>query len=183
MIRSLSSAEIDRDFPFVTRIIIRTDWQVHERLAVNKFLEDLGRCYRGGDFNSIRRYRFAKADRAAAFSEFILTRRLDRLRSKCWEGSSREEVAAEWVRIEQERQAILDWGRQKGRLQDVVQEYRFARRAGDASYKAHEHAALAVARADPSVADPANYAGVLIEWAEKEHREWFWRCCRDHHVL
>lgn len=25
-------------------------------------------------------------------------------------------------------------------------------------------------------------AGVLIVWAEKEHRSWFWHCCR-HQVL
>lgn len=82
-----------------------------------------------------------------------------------------------------DEQAILAWGRQKGRLQEVVQEYRFSRRAGDASCKAHDYAAAAVARLDPSVADPANTARVLIKWMEQEHREWFWRCRRDHHVL
>lgn len=78
---------------------------------------------------------------------------------------------------------ILAWGRQKGRLQEVVQEYRFARRAGDPSCQAHAHAAAVVARLDPAVVDPARYARVLIKWMEQEHREWFWRCCRDHHVL
>ena len=86
-------------------------------------------------------------------------------------------------RLSAERQAILTWGRQKGRLQEVVQEYRFARRQGDGRARAHADAALAVARLDPAVVDPKTYAGVLLEWMEKEHREWFWRCCRDHHLL
>ena len=68
-------------------------------------------------------------------------------------------------------------------LQEVVQEYRFSRRQGDCSNTAHENASGVVAKADPSIADPMNHAGVLIEWAEREHREWFWRCCRKHHVL
>jgi hypothetical protein len=37
--------------------------------------------------------------------------------------------------------------------------------------------------ADPSISDAMNHAGELIEWAEREHRDWFWRCCRDHHRL
>ncbi len=82
-----------------------------------------------------------------------------------------------------DKHAILAWGRRKGRLQEVVQEYRFSRRAGDASDKAHDYASAAVARLDLSVADPAIYAAVLIQWMEREHRDWFWRCCRDHHVL
>ncbi len=34
-----------------------------------------------------------------------------------------------------------------------------------------------------TVADPLAYAGHIIEWAEREHLVWFWRCCREHHVL
>jgi hypothetical protein len=82
-----------------------------------------------------------------------------------------------------DKQTILAWGRQKGRLQAVVQEYRFSRRAGDASGKAHQYGAALVAALDPSVPDPKRYARVLIRWMEQEHRDWFWRCCRDHHVL
>jgi hypothetical protein len=183
MIRSLSSAEIEREFPYTTRIILRTGWEVHEQLAVNQAVGDLGAPYRSGWFNGIRRYHFAQAEKAEALSKFMLARRYDRLFPNCGKGSSREEVAAEWVRIEEQRQAILAWARQTGMLQEVVQEYRFGRRQGDASYKAHEQASLVVARADASIADPMNHAGVLIEWAEREHRDWFWRCCRHHHVL
>jgi hypothetical protein len=79
--------------------------------------------------------------------------------------------------------AILAWGRQHGRLQAVVQEYRFSRRAGDPSSTAYAHATAAVVRLDPSVADPGTYAAVLIAWVEQEHRAWFWRCCRDRREL
>ena len=180
---ALSSAEIERDFPYLTAIIFRSRWLVHEQLTVNQFLGTLVGGRRRVDFNSIRSYRFSRQDEASRFSEFILSHRFDRLRADCPDGSSREEVAAEWVRIEQERRAILAWGRQHRRLQEVVQEYRFSRRAGDLSRKAHENAALVVTKADPSIVDPLNWAGVLIEWAEREHRDWFWRCCRHHHVL
>jgi hypothetical protein len=27
------------------------------------------------------------------------------------------------------------------------------------------------------------YAGVCIEWAEREFRDWFWRCAPNHQVL
>jgi hypothetical protein len=43
-------------------------------------------------------------------------------------------------------------------------------------------AAKLIEKLHPAVDDPVNHAGVCIEWAEREHREWFWRCCR-HHVL
>jgi hypothetical protein len=48
---------------------------------------------------------------------------------------------------------------------------------------AHQEAGKVVMKSDPTIADPMNYAGVLIEWAEREHREWFWRCCRNGHSL
>jgi len=183
MIGSLSSAEIEQAFPFATRIILRTDWLVPETLTVNQFLHDLGTQRRRGDFNAIRCYRFARRDHAEAMSAFILSKRYDRLFCDCPLGSSRDEVAAEWQRIEREKQVILDWGRRTKKLQEVVQEYRFSRRQGDSSWTAHRNASRLVAAADASVGDPMNYAGVLIEWAEKEHRDWFWRCCRHHHVL
>jgi hypothetical protein len=94
-----------------------------------------------------------------------------------------EQVAAAWIRIEQERQAILAWGRSTQMLRHVVQEYRFERHMGSRSSIAHEAAARLVAKADAAIADPLNYAGVLIEWAEREHRCWFWRGCRGDHVL
>jgi len=92
---------------------------------------------------------------------------------------SSDDVAVEWERT----QTILAWGRREGRLQKVVQEYRFGRRQGDSSEQAYAWAARRVASLDASIADPETHAGVLIQWMEREHRDWFWRCCRDHHVL
>jgi hypothetical protein len=181
--RSLSSAEIEREFPFAVRIILRTPWLTHETLAMNQAAHDLGTPYRSGEFNAVRTYHFTRQDQAGAVAEFVLARRYDRLFRDCTSGSPRDAVAAEWRRIEAERQAILAWARRTRMLQEVVQEYRFSRRQGDASCRAHENASRVVATADPSIADPMNYAGVLIEWAEREHRAWFWRCCRKHHVL
>ena len=81
--------------------------------------------------------------------------------------------------MEAEREEILAWGRATGMMREVVQEYRFERHSGTYSYKAHEAAARLIENAYPTIADPLNYAGVLIEWSEKEHRAWFWHCCRD----
>jgi len=92
---------------------------------------------------------------------------------------SGDDAAAEWERT----QTILAWGRREGRLQEVVQEYRFARRQGDTCEQAYGWAARRVASLDSSIADPQACAAVLIQWMEREHRDWFWRCCRDHHVL
>jgi hypothetical protein len=96
---------------------------------------------------------------------------------------SRENDAVEWERAERERRAILAWGRQGGRLQEVVLAYRFARRQGGDAEEAWDCATNAVMVLDPSIAAPANHAAVLIKWMEREHREWFWRCCRHHHEL
>ena len=52
-----------------------------------------------------------------------------------------------------------------------------------ASSMAHEAAAKAVKQIDPSVDDAMTYAAVCIEWAEREFREWFWRCAPNHQVL
>ena len=82
-----------------------------------------------------------------------------------------------------EREAILDWGRATGLLREVVQQYRFERRQGADSAAAYGEAAKLVAAADPRIEDPSKYAHVMIAWAENEHRAWFWRCCRDGHIL
>lgn len=82
-----------------------------------------------------------------------------------------------------DRELILTWGRTTGLLREVVQEYRFERRQGAPSSEAHVAASKLLERADPSLDDPLTFAGVMIEWAEREHRAWFWRCCRDHHLL
>ena len=64
-----------------------------------------------------------------------------------------------------------------------MQTYRFERRRGAFSYLAHRAAAKAIEQIDPSVEDAMTYAGVCIEWAEREHRAWFWRCAPNHQVL
>ena len=124
--RSLSSAEIERAFPFTTLIILRTDWLTRETLVVNTFVNGLGGPHRRGDFNAIRCYHVARQDHAEAMSAFILAGRYDRLLRDCGTGSSPDEVTAEWQRIEQERQAYSDRGRRTKKLQAVVQEYRFS---------------------------------------------------------
>ena len=64
-----------------------------------------------------------------------------------------------------------------------MQTYRFERRRGAFSYLAHRAAAKAIEQIDPSVEVAMTYAGVCIDWAEREHRPWFWRCAPNHQVL
>lgn len=179
----LSSAEVDHFYPHTTRIICRGALTIYETAALNAEADRIDCDHRGGYFNSIHVVHFQHEDQAEALSRFALDNRLHRLVPNSTQGASREEVEAEWQRIAQEREAIVAWGRSTGMLRDVVQEYRFERRRGAFSSSAHMAAAKVVEKADLSIVDPMNYAGVLIEWAEREHREWFWRCCRDHHVL
>src|SRR5579883_109176 len=183
MLRNLSSAEIEREFPYTSRVILRTRWRTHEQLQVNQRLSELTDAYRQNHFNRISCYHFAKREHAAGFTEFIRQGRYRRLKADSHEGASQEEVALEWMRICDERQTILAWGREQGRLRDVVYAYRFHRKIGRHGGQAFDEAIKTVSQLDPSIADPMNYAGVLLEWAEREHRAWFWRCCRDHHSL
>lgn len=180
---SLSSAERERLYPYCTKIICRGSWTTYDTSALNAEADRLDGDHRGSFFNSFQRYHFQAEEQAAALSAFVLNNRLHRLMPNSTQGASREEVEAEWQRIAQEREVILAWGRSMRMLQEIVQEYRFERRRGSYSYTAHQAAAKIVEKADSSIGDPMNYAGVLIEWAEKEHRDWFWRCCREHHVL
>ena len=179
----LSSAEIERAFPYLSKVILRTPWRTHEQLAVNQRLTQLTNDYHRWHFNGISTYRFPRQETAASFTDFVRIGRYHRLKRDCHDGAGQTEIALEWLRLCDERQSILAWGRQDGRLQSVVQAYRFARRCGDHADKAYADAGDAVRRLDPSVAEPMNHAAVLLEWAEREHRAWFWRCCRDHHVL
>ena len=166
----LSSAEIERAFPYLSKVVLRTSWRTHEHLAVNQRLSQLTNDYRLWHFNGISPYRFPRQEAAAGFTDFIRIGRYHRLRRDCHEGAGQTEIALEWLRLCDERQAILAWSRQDARLQSVVQAYRFARRCGDRSDKAHAEAGDAVRRLDPSGADPMNHAAVLLEWAEREHR-------------
>ena len=179
----LSSDEIERHFPHGMRIIMRGRLSFHERGALNVVIEGLGE-HRNGSFNGIEHHRFQRAAQAAMLAEFVASNRMDRLVPDSTDRPTPEEVAAAWQEIARANDAILAWARAvPGRLQEVVQTYRFERRQGAFSYSAHIAASRTVAALDPSIGDAMNYAGVLIEWAEREHRAWFWRCCRNHHVL
>lgn len=82
-----------------------------------------------------------------------------------------------------QRETILGWPRAKEALSEVVQTYRFERRRGAYSHSAHAAAARTVEQIDRAVDDAMTYAGVCIEWAEREHRAWFWRCAPNDQVL
>lgn len=180
----LSSAEIERRYPYTSPVIRRTLWETHEHLKVNECLAKLTNEYGCGHWNEITCYHFPRQGQAAEFTDFIRAGRFHRLRNNCTKGAGQAEVALEWMRICSEHQAIMAWSRaEKGRLMEVVQTYRFERRRGIHSNVAHEASGKTVARLDPTVRNPMKYAGVLIEWAEREHRAWFWRCCRNRCIL
>jgi hypothetical protein len=114
---------------------------------------------------------------------FLLKQRLHRLVPGSSQAPKPDEVDAEWARLAQEREAILSWARSTRMLIEIVQAYRFERRQGAYSSVAHAAAARVVEKGDPSIGDPMTCAGVCVEWAEREHRQWFWRCTRDHQLL
>jgi hypothetical protein len=177
-----SSAEIERDFPHVAQIIRRGLWMTYEQNEMNVMLSGLGE-YRGGSFNGIGTYRFMQAESAAAFAEYAFDKQLHRLKAKSTHGATREEVALEWERRAAEREEILAWGRLTGMTRQVVAHYRAERHVGAWTLSAHHAAGRLIEKAHPTIADPVHYAGVMIEWAEREHRAWFWRCCRGLHHL
>ena len=181
-VRCDTSAELERAFPHTTAIIRRGYWSAAEHAELNGWMMQFGdmRC---GEFNWIRRYYFTCPDQAEKLREHALDLRLHRLRVQCGEGATREEVALEWERMAAEREEILAWGRLTGMTRQVVAHYRAERHVGTYSYTAHFNAAKLIEKAHPTIVDPRNYAGVMIEWAEREHRAWFWRCCRGLHHL
>lgn len=181
--RVLSSAERERWFPYCAAIIRRTGWLVHEQLRFNEVVDRFETEHRQSDFNNIFCVHYRCLKPAQEMADWIAHNRMDRLKPNCTDGAPQEEVAAEWKRIAEERDVIVAWGRRTGMLREVVQQYRFERHQGAYSDTAHVTASKIVEQADPTIADPLNYAGVLIEWAERQNREWFWRCCRDHHTL
>ena len=181
-VRCDTSAELEQAFPHATSIIRRGHWTATEQAELNDWMRQFGdtRC---GDFNSVRRYHFICPQQAAALREHALDLRLHRLRANCTYGATREEMALEWERMAAEREEILAWGRTTGMTRQVVAHYRAERHVGSYSYTAHFAAAKLIEKAHPTIADPRNHAGVMIEWAEREHRSWFWRCCRGLHHL
>lgn len=177
-----TSAEVEQAFPHATQVIRRGLWMVYEQAEVNATLNGLGE-HRSGCFNGLCTFRFTQPEHAAAFAEYALDKRLHRLKANSTHGATREEVALEWERRAAEREEILAWGRLTGMTRQVVAHYRAERHVGTWSWPAHLAAARLIEKAHPTVTDPCHYAGVMIEWAEREHRSWFWRCCRGLHHL
>ena len=177
----LTSAEIERYFPHSTSIIYRGTWETGARTLFNQQMGRLGE-HRSNNFNGVLYCRFEKPEAARELAEAALRYHLHRLTPNSTYGASPEEVALEFERMDAEREEILAWGRSTGMLREVVQQYRFERSRGSYSYTAHQAAAKVIEKSFPCIRDPLNYAGVLIVWAEKEHRAWFWHCCR-HQVL
>lgn len=181
--QSLSSAEIERFYPAAAPLIARGELSYAEK---GRMLDEANRIdedRRGDSFNGIEYFRFRFPEQGAAMSDFLLRHRLHRLVPNSTTAATPEEVAAEWQRMASEREVILAWARSTRMLIEIVQTYRFERRRGAYSYAAHRAAAELVRTTHPGIVDAVNYAGVCIEWAEREHRDWFWRCCRDHHLL
>jgi hypothetical protein len=181
-IRCDTSDELERAFPHTTAIIHRGGWTASEHAELNGWLRQFDDV-RSGEFNGIRRFYFTCPEQAAKLCEHALETGLHRLKANCMRGATREEVALEWERMAAEREEILAWGRLTGMTRQVVAHYRAERHVGTYSYTAHFNAAKIIERTHPTIADPRNYAGVMIEWAEREHRAWFWRCCRGLHHL
>ncbi len=178
----VTSTDIERVYPHATQVIQRGHWLAYEQAGVNATLRRLGE-HRLGRFNGLATIRFLEPGPAALFAEHALAHGLHRLRAGSHHGATREEVAMEWERREAEREEILAWGRTTGMLREVVQHYRFERSTGTWSRTAHLSAGRLIEKTHPTISDPVNRAGVMIVWAEKEHRAWFWNGCRgDHHL-
>jgi hypothetical protein len=177
-----TSAEIEQAFPHATQVIRRGLWMAYEQAEANAAARALGE-HRTGSFNGLCTWRFTQPEHAAAFAEYAFDHQLHRLKAKSTHGATREEVALEWERRAAEREEILAWGRLTGMTRQVVAHYRAERHVGAWSLTAHHAAGRLIEKAHPTVTDPCHYAGVMIEWAEREHRAWFWRCCRGLHQL
>ena len=179
----LSSADVERLYPARVARIARGELTYAERGSINEEMSCIDREWRRGHFNGIEYFHFRFPEQGARMAAFLCRQRLHRLVPGSSEAPTPAEVDAEWVRLAQEREAILAWARSTRMLIEIVQAYRFERRQGACSSTAHAVAAKVVEKAAPSIADPLTWAGVCIEWAEREHRQWFWRCTRDHQLL
>ena len=180
---SLSSADVERLYPARVARIARGELSYADRGRINEELSSIDREWRGGAFNGVEYFHFRFPEQGARMAAFLMTHRLHRLVPGSSRAPSPDEVDAAWARLAQEREAVLAWARSTRMLIEIVQAYRFERRQGAYSSVAHAAAAKLVEKKDPSIADPLTWAGVCIEWAEREHRQWFWRCTRDHHLL
>ena len=179
----LSSADVERLYPARVARIARGELTYADKSSINAEVASIDSAWRRGQFNGIEYFHFRFPEQGARMAAFLTKHRLHRLVPGSSEAPSPEEVDAAWARLAQERDAILAWARSTRMLIEIVQTYRFERRQGACSAAAHAAAARLVEKVDPSIADPMTWAGVCIEWAEREHRAWFWRCTRDHQLL
>jgi hypothetical protein len=180
---SLSSADIERLYPARVARIARGELTYADKGRINEEVSCIDQEWRRGHFNGIDYFHFRFPEQGARMAAFLLNQRLHRLVPGSNQAPTPEEVDAAWARLAREREAILSWARATRMLIEIVQAYRFERRQGAWSSAAHAAAASVVAKADPSIGDPMTWAGVCIEWAEREHRQWFWRCAREHQLL
>ena len=179
----LSSADVERLYPARVARIARGELSYADRGRINEEVSCIDREWRRGHFNCIDYFHFRFPEQGARMAAFLSEQRLHRLVPGSSQAPTPDEVDAEWARLARQRQAILAWARSTRMLIEIVQAYRFERRQGAWSSTAHAAAAKVVEKAAPSIGDPMTCAGVCIEWAEREHRQWFWRCARDHQLL
>lgn len=179
----LCSADVERLFPGRVARIARGELTYAERGRILDRVGEIDRQWRGGDFNGIEYFHFRFPEQGATLAAFLLRERLHRLVPGSLQAPTPEEVEADWRRMAAQRDDILAWARKTKALSEIVQTYRFERRQGAFSHMAHHAAAKVVKQIDPSVDDAMTYAGMCIEWAEREFREWFWRCAPNHQVL
>jgi hypothetical protein len=180
---SLTSAESARLYSVKVARIARGLLSYAEQGRLNESAAQIDRRWRSGHFNGLEYFHFRLPEQGALMASVLLKERLHRLVPGSAAPASSDEVEAEWRRMAEQRTAILAWARANKTLMDIVQAYRFERRRGAISNRAHAEAAKVVQQIDRSIADPLSYAGVCIEWAEREYRQWFWRCAPDHQVL
>jgi hypothetical protein len=163
--------------------IARGDLTPVEKARINERAARIDTQWRGGHFNGLEYFHFRLPEEGAAMAAFILKERLHRLVPGSTCAPTAGEVEAAWRRRAEEREDVLAWARANKALMEIVQTYRFERRQGACSFDAHTAAAMMVEQLDRSIADARTYAGVCIEWAEREYRQWFWRCAPNHQVL
>ena len=172
----LSSADVERLYPARVARIARGELTYAERGRINEEASRIDREWRAGHFNGFEYFHFRFPEQGARMAAFLMKQRLHRLVPGSSQAPTPEEVEAAWARLAEERETILAWARSTRMLIEIVQTYRFERRQGAYSSAAHAAAAKVVEKVAPSIDDPMTWAGVCIEWAEREHRQWFWRC-------
>ncbi|CAN5908020.1 hypothetical protein BH11PSE3_BH11PSE3_17070 [soil metagenome] len=179
----VSAREIERLYPARVARIARGELSPAEREAINERASDIDPEWRGGSFNDLHYFYFRYPEQSAIMAGFLMRQGLHRLVPGTLTPPTPEQVEAEWMRRARQRTAILEWARTRQVTMEIVMTYRFERRQGAASYAAHRTAARIVEQTDRTIEEPMAYAGACIEWAEREYRDWFWRCAPNHQVL